>query len=180
MNVTSNYNKRLVVLVVSLLIAFSAAAGSPQPGDVPPALDGKDQHGVTADLGALRGHVVVLTFWASWCGPCLNEMSMLARLQGVANERGLDLSVVSVSYKEDSRTFKKIAKALADLPLRLIEDSDGTNASRYDVDRIPNMFLIGRDGQIVSHHVGYTDKALDGLLAEISAELQKAPPDASS
>ena len=86
-------------------------------------------------------------------------------VMGVANER-------SIAWG--------IAKALADLPLRLIEDSDGTNASRYDVDRSPNMFLIGRDGLIVSHHVGYTDKALDGLLAEISAELQKAPPDASS
>jgi len=170
--------RRLALLLIGGLITFGSAASPPQPGEFPPPLDGTDQHGVAADLAALRGHVVVLTFWASWCGPCLNEMSMLARLQGVADERDLDLSVVSVNYKEDVRRFKALARALSELPLRLVQDADGSNAGKYEVDRIPNMFLIGRDGRIVSHHVGYTDRALDGLLAEITAELQKPVVDA--
>ncbi|MGS1119970.1 TlpA disulfide reductase family protein [Rhodanobacter sp. UC4436_H3] len=99
------------LLLVALMSCFAATAGV-RPGDVPPDSLGPTMDGHTVSLASLRGKVVVISFWATWCGYCMKEMPVLAKMQSLATERGMSLQVVAVNYKEDRRVFLRAARAL--------------------------------------------------------------------
>jgi len=76
-------NLMLCLLIAGQAVAATPSAPAPAVGDIPPALLGKDRDGHRVDLGEYRGKVVVLTFWASWCGYCLKELPALDALQAL-------------------------------------------------------------------------------------------------
>lgn len=153
------------------LATLPALAAAPAIGDVPPDVFRKDQHKQKIDFEAMRGEVVVLTFWASWCGPCIQEMQMLANLKSVADERDLGLQVVAVNFHEPHERFLKIRRIFKELPIRLVDDPWSKASDAFEVKSLPNMWLIGRDGRIAGHHVGYAESGLRGLLEEVNALL---------
>jgi thioredoxin-like negative regulator of GroEL len=112
---------------------------------------------------------MVVTFWASWCAPCRNELVMLEKLQAVAKDR---LKVVAVNI-EPRGVFRLVVRALPDFKVTLTNDPEKRRADLYGVGGIPHMVILGKDGRIVAVHHGYSDSELDGLLVEINAELQK-------
>ena len=81
------------------------AVGKPAPELIAPGLDGK-----TFDLAALRGSVVIVNFWASWCGPCRAEMPLLNRFYLEHREQGLALVGVSVDEPGDRAAVEKIMR----------------------------------------------------------------------
>ena len=112
---------------------------------------------------------MVVTFWASWCAPCRSELAMLEKLQTIAKER---LKVVAVNI-EPRDVFRRVVRALPDFKVTLTNDPEKRRADTYGVGGIPHMVIIGKDGKVVAVHRGYSDSGLDGLLAEINAELAK-------
>ncbi|NKF22089.1 TlpA disulfide reductase family protein [Solimonas marina] len=166
----------IAACLAALLTHAAFAATSPGVGDAPVAIDrfGEDQNDVPIRLDALHGQVVVLTFWASWCGPCLEEMTTLSKLAKIPAVQGR-LSVVAMNFHEDRSRYWRINRALASLPIHLGWAS--TSLSRqYGVKALPNMFIIGKDGRIAAHHVGYSSDGIDAFVDEINQLLNAPDP----
>lgn len=118
----------------------------------------------------LRGKVVLVNFWASWCLECRPEMLVLERLH---RERARqEIAIVGVNAREKTDAVRRYAKELG-LTFPLVLDPDGTINARYGVVGLPTTFLVGRDGRAVAFAIGPREwggasaRALfDALLAE--------------
>jgi thiol-disulfide isomerase/thioredoxin len=164
--------------LLALLLCFGASAQM-TPGATPPDALGTSTDGHVVSLASLRGKVVVISFWATWCGYCMKEMPVLAGLQELAVQRHLPLQVVSVDYREEHRTFARSAsmihKALPSLMLSW--DRSGAVGKAYGAGRgIPVMVMLHRDGTVAHIHVGYGEDMLDSLVDEINALLREPAP----
>lgn len=131
------------------------------PGTEPPPLSGSAIDGRTVTLEALRGHVVLVTFWASWCLECRSEMPALERLHRAYASRGL--AVVGVNVRESAATARRYAGELG-LTFPLVLDTTGRITSGYGVIGLPTTFVIDRGGSAVALAVGQRD--WDGAAAE--------------
>ena len=161
---------RLVLLSTCLLWAQLAGAGGPAPGEAAPSMLGRDQHGETLDLQQLRGTVVVVTFWASWCPPCLKELPVLEALQ--KNVPRSELRVVGVNI-EGAKDYRRILRHLGQSALSFTNDGRGRIRDRYGVGPIPHLYLIDHEGKVAFAHVGYTPDQLDGFVEQINELLRR-------
>jgi thiol-disulfide isomerase/thioredoxin len=166
-------------------IAASASQTGPAIGSVAP--DFKARNLVTGEalpLSSQRGKIVILTFWASWCGPCRRELPILEKAQmAVGKDR---LTVFAVSFKESPDREREIKKLASTWHINVIEDNNGWIAGHYGITSIPHLFLIDRDGKVVASHLGYGDRSLEELVDDINHALtgstlteQDAPPSPS-
>jgi thiol-disulfide isomerase/thioredoxin len=170
--------RRIMFALLAALLCVAARAEI-QPGDVPPDDLGKTRDGQAISVSSLHGKVVVVSFWATWCGYCMKEMPVLASLQALATQRNLSLQVVSVDSKEDRKIFVNAARILHPrLPgLLLTWDRDGEIGKPYGASKgIPVMVMLHRDGTVAHVHVGYGEDMLDDLVAEINALLAEPAP----
>jgi peroxiredoxin len=158
--------------------AMSAVAESSGPAVGAVAPDFKVHNIVTgeeASLSSQRGKIVIVTFWASWCTPCKRELPIL---EGAQRAVGKDkLVVFAVSYRDTEAAMDAIKKPAASWQINLMRDHNGRVASLYSVSKIPHLFMIGRDGKVVANHVGYGDRTLNELVADINHALAQAPPE---
>ena len=140
-----------------------------QPGELPPDFLGLDRDGRPVKVSDYRGKLVVLSFWASWCGPCRRELPMLAALQaGVGREH---LRVVAINLNEPQRDFDAFLKLNPGLgELGHIRDT-GAVARHYGITAVPNLFVIDQAGRIAKVHRGYSPQQLRQFAEEIAALL---------
>lgn len=129
-------------------------------------------------MADLRGKVVVLNFWASWCLECRPEMPVLERLHREFGSRGL--AVIGINAREDLDTARRYASDLR-LSFPLVLDPGGKITGLYGVVGLPATFLVGRDGRAVALAVGPRKWASVSALALIEAllaepESRPAPP----
>ena len=101
-----------VLLAVALAAQVCASTG-PAEGTPAPALIGRSFQGAPIDLSATRGKVVVLNFWASWCGPCRSEMPLLEALQRDYRERGVVVLGLSADDRHDRKDALKAAQVVS-------------------------------------------------------------------
>ncbi len=169
----------VLLLIYTLASAFSADAAEAvklKPGDTPPALLGYTRDGSKIETTQFAGKVLVVTFWASWCGPCKAELPILEGLQNAAKG---NVQVVAINIESRDR-FRALVKALSSLNLKLTNDSSQACADAFGVNGIPHMVLIGRDGKIVNVHRGYSEDALESLLVEINKTIAAPAPTAAA
>ena len=121
------------------------------PDTKSPDFSGRTLEGKTIALAGLRGRVVLLTFWASWCLECRPEMPMFEQLHREFARRGL--TVLGINVREESELVRRYATELR-LTFPLVLDPDGEIGTRYGVIGMPTSFLIGRDGRAVALAVG--------------------------
>lgn len=142
------------VAAVSALVASATAwpltQGEAAPSCVVPTVD----TGKTLDLADLKGEVVYLDFWASWCGPCRESFPFMNELQRELGGKGLRIVAVSVDKTvADARRF--LARYPAEFTTVL--DSAGTCPAAYRIQAMPSSYLIGRDGKVRRMLVGFHD-----------------------
>ncbi|MEL6922980.1 MAG: TlpA disulfide reductase family protein, partial [Bacteroidota bacterium] len=129
-----------------------AAANDPiQIGKIPPNIQLTDPEGKTYSLDQLKGKVVLLDFWASWCGPCRRENPNVVRVYDKYNKEGFEVFSVSLDKQNGKqRWVNAIEKDNLKWPYH-VSDLQGWNsapAKEYKVSSIPRTFLLDRDGKI--------------------------------
>lgn len=158
----------LLLIVCMLGATRGYAHQNLKVGDIPPPI------ARSVNLSDYRGKIVVISFWASWCAPCRREMSMLAKLQAAATRD--KVVIFAVNWQQDPEVFWKIQHALRGVDLTLISDSSGRVGAKYDVDAIPHMVIVGRDGRIAAIHLGYGESEIPALVDEINALWNQPQP----
>jgi len=104
------------------------------------------------DVSQYQGNVVVLDFWASWCGPCRRSFPWLNQMQARYGQEGLVIIGVNVdASREDAKVF--LAEYPADF--RINFDTEGVLATAYGVEAMPSSYVIGRDGELRASHRGF-------------------------
>jgi thiol-disulfide isomerase/thioredoxin len=156
----------VLTAVLSLSMAMSVRAAEPKTGDVPPALLGKDREGNAVDLAQHRGKIVVVTFWASWCGPCRKELPGLDALQKHAGDK--ILKVIAVNVQDSTEDYRLMMRQMKDYSIAMTRDRDGRISEGYGVKAFPNLWVIDPQGKVAAHHVGYGEDSLDALVDEIN------------
>ncbi|MDE3155944.1 MAG: TlpA family protein disulfide reductase [Acidobacteriota bacterium] len=165
------------VAAVALLLAGSglsartaAAAKRPavceaggKPADLNFTL--KDMHGKPVHLSAYKGQVIVLDFWATWCGPCKLEIPGFVELQAKYAKRGFTVLGVSIDDKAPllppfAKEFKMNYPVLVGLGEQKFQDAYGPMWA------VPTTFVIGRDGTICRKHIGISS------IQEFEREIQ--------
>lgn len=155
----------VLVLASSMGDARASDLAPPAPGDMPPQLLGRDHQGKAVDLADYRGKVAIVTFWASWCGPCRKELPVLARFQEVVGRDALE--VIAVNFKEPRNDFNAVVRANRGLDLTYVHDAKGETSERYGVQSLPHMFILDHDGKVAFTHRGYSEQSLPDIIAEI-------------
>jgi thiol-disulfide isomerase/thioredoxin len=168
-----------LVLYAAILLAVGAGAheavreermSTPlAPGTQAPFLMANKRGGGGFDLLELRGEVVLVSFWASWCAPCQREMPMLLELEAEYRARGLKLVTANVDELADreASTTRFLAKLKGEPPIVLWPKE--TTVSAWKAWRLPTLYIVGRDGRIVAGHTSLQSRKT--LAREIEAAL---------
>lgn len=144
------------------------AAGLIQAGAEFPDLS---KAGLEGTLPDLKGKVVVVDFWASWCTPCKKAMPMYAELH--KDYAGKDVVILAISLDEERKAYDAFLKKNS-LPFAVARDPKGKLAETVGVQEMPTSFVIGKDGKVASVHSGSLgDKAKAKLSTEIDGLLKK-------
>ena len=124
--------------------------------------------GGSLSLASLRGKVIFLNFWATWCAPCRDEMPSMQLLDDAM--RG-DPGFVMLAVSQDERG-RQVVKPFVDkngFRFKVLLDPDGRLASSYGLTGVPETFIIDRTGRIVAHHMG----AFDWSRADVREALKQ-------
>lgn len=118
------------------------------------------------DPTAHREKIVVLDFWATWCGPCRESLPTVARVCSEYADK--DVLFRAVNVKEDEETIRKFL-AEAAIDATVVMDPSGESMAAYLVDAIPHTVVIGKDGVIQAVHVGSSDRLEERLRKQLDA-----------
>ena len=157
-------NKRWIgaVALLALLLGALMIGRATAAPETAPQIELIDYEGVTHKLSDFRGQTVLLNFWASWCGPCREEMPELARLareyEGKVRFIGVNLAV-----RDDVRVSKALLKKV-NVPYLNLLDQQGKAAIDFRVQAIPSTFLIDPDGKVVGRVLGANVEGVQALL----------------
>jgi thiol-disulfide isomerase/thioredoxin len=187
-----NLRNTLALFALSITIwqADGAATASTllKVGAVAPDFVSNDPAGKKVNLSDFKGKVVVLDFWATWCGPCIASLPHTQEVAKQGKDQGV---VVLAACTSDTRAaFDKWLKAnqgkFPDIVFTSDPNERGSagyaeraSSKHYGVSGIPTQFVIGRDGKVVASIVGYSagDSRLEAALARAGV---KVDPDAAA
>ena len=154
------------VLLISILGAIATAS----VGAAVPPLPAAPRWPV---LDTLQGKVVLVDFWASWCGPCLQSFPWMNGLHAEHADDGL--VIVAVNLDQDRALAEAFLKKVP-AQFRVEYDQEGKLARQFGVEAMPTSFLIGRDGTVRARHAGFRAKQREGREQEIVRLLKEAAP----
>ncbi|EKF75831.1 redoxin domain-containing protein [Alcanivorax hongdengensis A-11-3] len=147
-----------------ILCVLALVAGPTLAADTAPDFTLKARSGDNIRLNELRGTVILVNFWASWCGPCRTEMPLLDKLYQQYRDYGFTVLGVNLDENRD-----QAEQLLANVPVTfpVLFDPDNSTSESYQVDAMPTTVLIDRNGTIRYHHRGYKDGYMDKYEQEV-------------
>ena len=171
MAVPEFYSGKILYPAIAVLVALSALfgvairprlvvpsggmVGKPAPElSLPVAANGAA--GARMSLADLKGHPVLLDFWASWCGPCAMEAPVLDRVARRFEKKGLVVMGVNVSDTPDVIRAYATQKGLS---YPMVVDAGSAASSRYGVQQLPSLVVIDRQGNVMAFLTGWVDEA---------------------
>ncbi len=174
--------KRMLFAVIVLLFIVPIFAGctgnnGPQEGvaqerEVAPDFSWQTLDGEIVHLSGLKGKVVFLDFWATWCGPC---RSTIPHVESIYNEyKDKDVVVIGVNMDVSSKrqAVEEFIKENG-MTYFVISDANGNVASLYGVTSIPRFFLVDKDGNIASTKIGNIPDLEELITSEIDKLLEE-------
>jgi cytochrome c biogenesis protein CcmG/thiol:disulfide interchange protein DsbE len=163
------YVRKILLCIYWFIILIAMGANSPASGQrgpvspseidklertMAPGFSLKDLSGRTITLSSLKGKVVLLNFWATWCPPCISEMPVFNRLYKEMRSRGLEIVAISADRSEG---YLRDYVSKHSLDFRVLYDEDRTVTKQYKVFSMPTTFLIDKNGVIVEKFFGEYD-----------------------
>lgn len=145
------WRARVLEMALDRLDAEPALVSQPAPEFSLTTLDGSR----TVSLSDFRGQKkVVISFWASWCGPCREEMPALVDFYKRNHGESSDFEILAVSIDEDAKQASSFAAAQK-MNFPVLLDDHQKMAEAYHIDSIPTMLVIDKDGKVTYGHIGY-------------------------
>jgi cytochrome c biogenesis protein CcmG/thiol:disulfide interchange protein DsbE len=141
----------LLAAWAALLIARPSPGGLAQIGGVAPSFTLADLDGNPLRLSDLRGRPVIVNFWASWCGPCIDEFPALTR--AAQSHQAERLAVVGIVYRDQADAARAFLRRMG-ATWRSAMDPGDRVASQFGVIGAPETFFIDRNGVIVDRQIG--------------------------
>jgi len=157
-------NRVVIKAIASLLLIFAlgaASAAEKAPDFQLPQMDGN-----SLKLSDLRGSVVYVDFWATWCPPCRESFPWMESMHQRYQELGLEVVAISLDQKRDLiENFLKAHKA----SFTILHDSEGDSAEAFQVKGMPSSYLVDRKGNIRMRHAGFND----GDKADLESQIKQ-------
>ena len=158
----------LLILLGLVLLTRTAAPRAATVGSVAPDFSLADLDGAPIHLADLRGRPVIVNFWASWCGPCVEEFPLLR--DAVAEHGDDGLAVIGIVFDDRSEAARGFMRR-NEASWAAAMDPGQRVADAYGILSVPETFFIGRDGTIVARQIGqFSASSLDEKLAAIMDE----------
>ena len=160
--------RKILIAAIAGLAVWSASAG--ELSGVAPGFDLVDRSGNRVALADLQGEVVMVNFWATWCGPCREEMPHLEALYQRYSDLGFTL--LGVNVEEDSSGADEF---LEETPVTfpILFDPENAVSQLYDVVAMPSTVLIDRSGNMRFIHHGYKPGYENDYQTQIRALLRE-------
>ncbi|MGF1510684.1 MAG: TlpA family protein disulfide reductase [Myxococcota bacterium] len=141
------------LVVLSQMVSVVTAPPAPEPGQEAPSFVGTTTEGASLASAALRGQVVLLDFWATWCGPCVAALPHLEALrQEFADDR---FRVLGINQEPDSKNRVRRFLRRRAVGFPSVFDEGGAIARRYGVHTFPTSFLLDPKGRVLRVYRGY-------------------------
>ena len=147
-----------------LAAAYAPACAAPKIGKAAPALIVAQLDGKTFDLAKLRGKVVLVNYWATWCAPCRKDIPKLDAFYRHYHAKGLDMIGISVDDPHDLAKVRKVMASLA-YPVAMLK---GVTVDGFGPpDGVPITWIVDVNGTIRDHMIDVRDELLDGLVVPL-------------
>jgi peroxiredoxin len=154
--------------VASLAVAGSVSAASELQGAEAPDFVLKSLSGKNLRLSEYRGEVVMLSFWATWCGDCRAQLAQLASMRDRYRDAGVELLAVSLD-----QSARQASEATAAATYPVLHDPAGEVGRLYDVTKMPVMVLIDRGGVVREIFEGFRRGSEEQYLERVQALLRE-------
>jgi len=162
--------KVLTPAAVAFALAAAPVQAAPEIGAAAPPLVLTALDGRSFDLAKLRGKVVLVNYWATWCAPCRKEMPKLNAFYQRYHNRGLEIIGISIDFPRDLLKAEKAAKAVAyptALAKAISEDGFGKPQG------VPITWVIDADGKIRDRFIEVRDELLNGIVVPLLPQEKK-------
>lgn len=160
--------KSRVGLLASALLAFAASAG--ELSGPAPDFTLKSRSGETVSLADLKGDVVMINFWATWCGPCRKEMPHLEALH--QRYENLGFTLLGVNVEDDQKGVERFLKETP-VSFAVLYDPANEVSALYDVVAMPSTIMVDREGNMRYIHHGYQSGYEHSYQAQIRELLRE-------
>jgi len=160
----------LSLIALALVPALAWSGASLQTGAPAPGFELKSNSGKPVSLADLKGQIVLVNFWASWCGPCRQEMPILEQLNHQYHNKGVALIGVNVEPDTDAATAWLKATPFT---FPILYDVDSKVSKLYEVQGMPNTVILDRKGIVRYIHRGYSPGAENEYLDQIRALIRE-------
>jgi thiol-disulfide isomerase/thioredoxin len=159
---------RTLALTASLLLAalLAVPAHAVNPSGPAPQFQLPSMAGKSVDLAQYKGQVVMINFWASWCGPCRTEMPILEKLS--AKYKPMGFAMIGVNVEPDSRVAADWLK-VTPVTFPILFDTKSEVSKLYSVSSMPSTVIVDRKGNLRWKHVGYKAGDENEYLDQIRA-----------
>ena len=153
------------ILMMAMMVVAAVALHAQVPNVQLKNINGKTVQ--TASIANNNGNPVIISFWATWCKPCLRELKAIHEVYADwQDETGVKMYIVSIDQAQDANKVKPLVDGFG-WEYEVLLDPNGDFKRAMNVQNIPHVFVINGKGKIVYNHAGYVDGGEEDIRAAL-------------